>query len=89
MHQYLDILINDGLIPFCEDSPILKLRKQIQDEPLVVRELALRLKELKKIFEHHCINNKFDFKRSALKLFEISGVNSEYTSTKEDFWYPL
>ena len=58
----LDIFINKALIPYCEKGPILKLRKHIQDDPLVVRELALRLTDLKKMFKRYRVNGVFKFK---------------------------
>ena len=86
---YLELLINEGIIPFCEQCVILKQRKQIQDEPLVVRELAMRLKDLKKIFKRNCIKSKFEFKTSALKLFELQNQQQDQVSGTGDYWYPL
>lgn len=89
VHKYLGNMINTGLIPFCEMGPVLSLRRQIQDDPLVERALALRLKELKKVYEQYCVNKQFQFKTSALRLFEMQGLGSDGSITKEHFWYPL
>ena len=58
----------------CEIGPVLSLRRQIQDDPLVERALATRLKELKKVYEHYCEKKIFKFKTSALKLFEMQNM---------------
>lgn len=44
VNKHLEGFIYRGLAPYCEEGPILTLRRQIQDDPLVVHELALRLK---------------------------------------------
>lgn len=89
MHQCLERFIFTGLAPYCDDGPVLSLRKQIQDDPLVVRELALRLKELKKIFECYTIRGLFTFESSALSLFEMQGQNLTSSTAESHFWYPL
>ena len=71
---YLSKMLTEGLIPYCEMGPVMSYRRQIQDNPLVVNALAIRLKELKKVYEHYCVNNYFKFETSALKLFEMEGM---------------
>lgn len=69
----LKILLKFGFWTYHEYSIITQYRKQIQGDPKVVRELAKKLKELKKLFKKNCIKGKFNFD-SALHLFEIDGT---------------
>lgn len=71
-------------------GPVLSLRRQIQDDPLVEKALALRLKELKKIYKHYTINNQFTFRQSALSLFEMKGEDADGgAADTKHFWHPL
>lgn len=65
VHKYLKEFINNGLVPYCENGLVMLQRKQIQDDPMVVRELALCLKELKKVYNQYSVNGRFTFNESA------------------------
>ena len=51
--------------------------------------MALRLKELKKLFDHHTVKGYFKFESSALKLFEMGHMNITSATDESHFWYPL
>lgn len=78
-----------GLEPFCENGEVLQLRRLIQDDPLVVKELALRLKKLKRVFNHYTVCCLFKFQQSAMYLFEMQDINITSTTAPSHFWYPL
>lgn len=59
--KHLQEVINNGLIPYTENGPVMTLRRQIQDDPMVERELALRLKELSKVYNAYCDHHLFKF----------------------------
>ena len=65
-------MLKYGLWIYHESSLVTRQRKMIQHDPRVVRELATRLKYLKKLFKKNCNKGKFTFE-SALKLLEIDG----------------
>ena len=85
----LQSLIKEGLVPFCENGPILSYRKQIQDDPLVVKSLALRLKELKKIYKHFQKQGFFKFRTSALRIFQMTNMTLLSKTEPRHYWYPL
>ena len=66
-------LLKYGFWVYHESSLITRYRRAIQGDPKVVRELAKRLKELKKLFQKNCKRGLFTFD-SALQLFEIDGA---------------
>lgn len=55
----------------------------------MVKALALRLKELKKIFDHYSVKGYFKFKTSALKMFDMCEMNLTSLTEPEHRWYPL
>ena len=90
VHEFLGNIINEAVIPLCEMGPILSLRRQIQDDPVLVKALALRLKQFKKIYNHFCVKKQFTFKKSALSLFEMRSEQIESgVVDSSHFWYPL
>ena len=88
-YEYLETLIFQGIAPFCDEGPILTGRRYVQDDPLVVKELALRLKELKVMFEHFTVRGLFKFESSALRLFEMQDLTVQSVTEPNHFWYPL
>ena len=89
VNQTLVSLIQKGLVPFCQNGPVMTMRRLIQDDPLVVKALALRLKELKKIFEHFLKQGHFKFNYSALRMFEMKDMTMLSKTEVDHFWYPL
>ena len=56
---------------------------------MVVRELALRLKKLKKLFEQFAVRGIFKFESSCLTLFEMHDMALTASTDESHFWYPL
>ena len=89
MNKYLDKFICRGLLTYCEEGPILTLRKQIQDDPMVVRELGMRINKLRKLFNHFAVRGMFSFESSCVKLFEMQEIVPTASTSEDHFWYPL
>lgn len=73
MSSNLTAILKYGFWVYHESSLITRFRKAIQNDPKVVKELAKRLRELKKLFAKNCKRGKFTFD-SALDLFELDGT---------------
>jgi len=89
VQKFLFELLNEGIIPYAIEGPILSMRVAIQDDPLVCRSLGLKLRDLKKIFIKFCANSPnglFDYKNSALNMFEM---DENYIEYEDHYWHPL
>lgn len=93
VHEHLALMIRYGFAELHAASPVTTLRREIQDDPLVVRALAMRLKELKSMFEFYKDSSKFRW-LSAMRLFEMEDQEAfdrtlERPADESHFWYPL
>ena len=56
---------------------------------MVVKQLAMRLKDLKKIYEAFSIRGTFKFYSSALNLLDMNGLTLRSVIQEDHYWYPL
>lgn len=70
----LRMLLKNGMVPNQQKGVVQTQRKQIQDDPEVIKTLGRNLRELKQIFDFYAdkkSKRQFRWKTSALKLFDM------------------
>lgn len=92
------MLLKNGIQPNQAKGIVLRQRRQVQDDPDVVRALGRHAKELKAVYDRYCDpknRRQFRWKTSALRLFEMQEEvaptkgGKEAAANKDDYWKPL
>lgn len=66
-------MLEIGIKEFVTAGPVQKIRAEIQDDPIIVQKLAIRLSQLKDVFKFYCDKKRrqFTYEYSALKMFQM------------------